>query len=83
MAFLKTSPAEPQGGGRYGSAGFTAPVGTGSLYCTLIESTFTVLPSMDPDTVAVGVVFAGLPLRAVEALEFPEASSLKTFPSEV
>lgn len=83
MAFLTISPAEPEGGGRYGSAGLRLPAGATSRYCTLIESTFTIFPSMDPDTVAVGVVLAGLPLSAVEAFAFPEASSLKTFPSEV
>jgi len=38
---------------------------------------------MDPDTVAMGLLFAGLPFRAVDALALPEASSLKTFPSDV
>jgi len=47
-----------------------------SRYCTLIESTFTVWPSSDPDMVAFGLLLAGLPLRAVDALALPAASSL-------
>jgi hypothetical protein len=38
---------------------------------------------MDPDIVAIGLLLAGLPLSAVDALAFPDASSLYTFPSEV
>jgi hypothetical protein len=45
-------------------------------YRTLIESTFTVWPSMDPDIVAMGFFASGLPFRAVDALALPDASSL-------
>jgi hypothetical protein len=70
--------AGTRGGGSSGSGGFPrASVRTMSLgYRTLIESTFTVWPSMDPDMVAMGFFASGLPLRAVDALAFPEASSL-------
>ena len=45
-------------------------------YRTLIESTFTVWPSIVPDTVAVAFLLSGLPFKAVDALALPEASSL-------
>jgi len=52
-------------------------------YRTLIESTFTVWPSIVPDTVAVALLLSGLPFRAVDALALPDASSLYTLPSDV
>src|SRR5512140_3267526 len=61
QTIMRKHPLRPGGGGAYpGSSGCFLRQRSKNNYRTLIESTFTVWPSIVPDTVAVALLLSGL-----------------------